>query len=169
MMWFLPDRGRRHRLLLRYFRAVLPVYARMGEVHVCDEPLGGTAWIAPGRLPLSTRDDLAMLPIELRVFGRHPRRALGGERAMERGHPHEPHWYLDYIGVEARGRNRGAGSALLRPMLERCDAGAVPAYLNAGSPESRRLYERHGFVAFAEFRLPFGGPPLWRMWREPRA
>jgi hypothetical protein len=35
----------------------------------------------------------------------------------------------------------------------RADFGLIPAALAA---------------AFAsEFRLPFGGPPLWRMWRDP--
>ena len=43
----------------------------------------------------------------------------------------------------------------------------MPAYLNAGSPRSRDLYLRHGFEVTEEFRLPEGGPPLWRMWREP--
>lgn len=32
----------------------------------------------------------------------------------------------------------------------------------------RRVYERHGFEVTEEFRLPKGGPPLWRMWREPQ-
>ena len=54
-------------------------------------------------------------------------------------------------------------------MLARCDMEHRGAYLNAGSPRSRDLYLRHGFVVRSEFRLPFGGPPLWRMWREPGA
>ncbi|MGH2969837.1 MAG: GNAT family N-acetyltransferase, partial [Solirubrobacteraceae bacterium] len=78
------------------------------------------------------------------------------------------HWYLDYIAVEPAGQGRGIGSALLRPMLERCDAERMPAYLNASTARSRDLYARHGFEVRSEFRLPFGGPPLWRMWR-PRA
>jgi len=40
-----------------------------------------------------------------------------------------------------------------------------PAYLHAGSPRNRDLYLRHGFRLTAEVRHPFGGPPLWRMWR----
>jgi hypothetical protein len=55
----------------------------------------------------------------------------------------------------------------MRPRLERCDAEGIAAYLNAGSTRSRDLYLRHGFEVVEEFRLPFGGPPLWRMWRRP--
>ena len=64
-------------------------------------------------------------------------------------------------------QGRGIGSALMGPVLERCDAERMPAYLNAGSARSRDLYARHGFEVTEEFRLPDGGPPLWRMWREP--
>ena len=101
------------------------------------------------------------------MFGRRPRRGIGGLRALERHHPHDPHWYLDYIAVEPGGQGVGAGSALLAPMLARCDTEGRPAYLNAGSERSRDLYLRHGFAVRSELRLPFGGPPLWRMWREP--
>ena len=45
----------------------------------------------------------------------------------------------------------------------------IPAYLEASTPRNRALYLRHGFVVLDEMRLPGGGPPLWRMWREPVA
>jgi predicted N-acetyltransferase YhbS len=86
---------------------------------------------------------------------------------MESGHPTTPHYYLDSLGVEPEWQGMGLGSALMRPVLERCDREAMPAYLNAGSPRSRDLYMRHGFEVTEEFTLPDGGPPLWRMWRQP--
>jgi GNAT superfamily N-acetyltransferase len=139
-----------------------------GVVSVADDAAGAALWLAPGRWPLAPSEQLRVLPTELRVFGRWPRRGIGGLRALDRHHPSEPHWYLDYIGVHPHAQGRGSGSALLAPMLARCDAEGAPAYLNAGSPRSRELYRRHGFEVTAELRLPFGGPPLWRMWRVPR-
>ena len=65
-------------------------------------------------------------------------------------------------------QGHGIGSALLRPVLERCDADGVAAYLEATSSENRRLYERHGFRVVRELPLP-AGPSLWAMWREPEA
>jgi hypothetical protein len=44
----------------------------------------------------------------------------------------------------------------------------MPAYHEGTTPRNRALYERHGYVNQGEFTLPDGGPPLWRMWREPR-
>lgn len=169
MSWFVPDTRRRRAMLVRYFESVVPrLYMPAGETWMSPDPVGAAVWVAPGRAGYGARSQLRVLPALLRLFGRWPRRALLGLPAIVRGEPSDPHWYLEYIGVEASGRGRGTGSALLGPVLERCDAERVPAYLNAGSPDSRRLYLRHGFEATEEFRLPFGGPPLWRMWREPR-
>jgi hypothetical protein len=41
------------------------------------------------------------------------------------------------------------------------------AYLETGRPRSRDFFARHGFTVTEELRLPGGGPPVWRMWREP--
>ncbi|MGB0096249.1 MAG: GNAT family N-acetyltransferase, partial [Solirubrobacteraceae bacterium] len=61
---------------------------------------------------------------------------------------------------------QGIGSALMKPMLDRCDRDGMPAYLEATSERNRRLYLRHGFDVTGEIRLP-DGPSMWPMWREP--
>lgn len=87
---------------------------------------------------------------------------------MERKHPHEPHWYLPAIGITPAWQGRGYGAALLRPMLERCDAERLPAYLEASTPRNVALYERNGFTVVEEGHYARDAPPLWRMWREPK-
>jgi len=57
----------------------------------------------------------------------------------------------------------------MHPVLSRCDRERRPAYLEASSTRSRDLYARHGFAVEEEIRLPGDGPPMWRMWREPRS
>ena len=86
---------------------------------------------------------------------------------MESRLPDEPHWHLFFLGVDPERQGQGVGSALMRPMLERLDREGTPVYLEASTERSRALYIRHGFVCLDEVRLPGGGPPLWRMWREP--
>jgi GNAT superfamily N-acetyltransferase len=125
--------------------------------------------VPPGRWRLGFFQQLKLLPGMIRVFGRDLGRAQRGLTVMDSGHPRSPHWYLDSLGVEPERQGTGIGSALMRPVLERCDRERMPAYLNAGSPRSRELYRRHGFEVTEEFRLPEDGPSLWRMWREPRA
>jgi GNAT superfamily N-acetyltransferase len=85
---------------------------------------------------------------------------------LDETHPHEPCWYLNLLGVAAGHQGTGIGSGLLEVALARSDRDGIPAYLEATSPDNRRLYERHGFVV--ERRLDsYGGPPLWAMWRQP--
>ncbi|MFE4644295.1 GNAT family N-acetyltransferase, partial [Streptomyces sp. NPDC056730] len=65
-------------------------------------------------------------------------------------------------------QGRGLGRALIEPVLERCDREGLPAYLEASSERSRRLYERLGFTfTGTTVDLP-DGPHMWPMWREPR-
>ncbi len=80
-------------------------------------------------------------------------------------HPHDrPHFYLFLLGAAVHGN--GTGSALLQPVLERCDADGLPAYLESSSARNVSFYERHGFRLQWE-AAPEGGPVLRGMWREP--
>ena len=80
-------------------------------------------------------------------------------------HPTEPHWYLPLIGVDVTRHGCGYGSALLRHALERCDRDRLPAYLEATSPRSKALYERHGFEELGVIQAG-GSPPMWPMLRQ---
>jgi len=85
---------------------------------------------------------------------------------MARLHPTEPHWYLPLIGVKPRQQGQGLGAALLRPILEKCDAMHLPAYLEATSSRSLPLYRRHGFKAIGEIKVR-DCPPIIPMLRLP--
>ena len=92
----------------------------------------------------------------------------GGLNSAESDHPTEPHYYLPFLGVEPENQGRGMGSALMHPVLSRCDADRTAAYLESSTPRNRALYERHGFEVMSEFKLGSRGPSLWRMWRGAR-
>ena len=96
-------------------------------------------------------------------------RTLVETRRIERLHPRGPHWYLFAIGVDPDHQGRGVGSALLRAVLDTCDARGEAAYLEASTRENARLYERHGFRATGEVAFAPGGPGVTLMWREPVA
>ena len=77
------------------------------------------------------------------------------------------HEYLWMIGVAPGRQGEGLGTALIGAVLDRCDREGLPAYLEASSARSRRLYERLGFEpAGPVLDLP-DGPAMWPMWREP--
>ena len=86
---------------------------------------------------------------------------------MTANHPHEPHWYLNVVSTVPANQGQGLGTAVLQPVLARCDADGSRAYLESTNPRNHTLYHRHGFVDAGEIRVE-GGPSLTPMWRDPR-
>lgn len=140
-----------------------------GEVYVTDGLEGGAFWIPPGKYDTSLRAQLRLIPNLTRAAGL-PRllATISALEAVEREHPSEPHFYLPMIGIDPPHQGRGLGTALMRPVLERCDRERVPAYLETGTERNLPLYERNGFRIAEATRLGKDGPPMWLMWRDPQ-
>jgi ribosomal protein S18 acetylase RimI-like enzyme len=138
------------------------------EVYETADGAGVACWLPPGKAHMSIGEQLRLFPEMIKVLGGDLPRTLSAMSAMEKDHPHEPHWYLNLIGVDPSAQSRGHGSALIAHTLQRCDAAGLPSYLDSNTERSIPLYERHGFEVTEEVRLPKGGPPFWRMWREAR-
>ncbi|MCA1841709.1 MAG: GNAT family N-acetyltransferase [Actinobacteria bacterium] len=164
----LPNDGRRMGKLDRGFDLFLRrIYMPHDECYTVEGTAGGALWAPPGEWKLSALAQLALLPAMARTYGSELTRVLRVLGYMEKHHPEEPHYYLAFLGVEPAHQGRGIGSKLMHPVLSRCDRESIPAYLEASTPRSRALYERHGFELIEEMKLPGNGPPSWRMWREP--
>ena len=165
--WMAPDPATRVERLTRFFEFQTDAFSvPHGEVLLAED-VGAALWMPPGRWQAPPLLVLRNLPRMGRVFGRRTALMLRGLSRAERDHPRELHWYLPFAGVATAHQGRGVGSALLAPVLARCDADGVPAYLEATSERNRALYLRHGFVDRHEIELP-DGPTLWGMWREPQ-
>lgn len=79
--------------------------------------------------------------------------------------PTFPHSYLELIVTVPRYRGRGAGAAVLATRTRELAAAGLPAYLEASTERSARLYTRQGFVRTGETHtLPEDGPTLVPMW-----
>jgi GNAT superfamily N-acetyltransferase len=59
----------------------------------------------------------------------------------------EMHGYVSNLYVLPDRRGHGTGGALLAAAMQACDARRVDAVILWPTPESRSLYERHGFAA----------------------
>lgn len=156
--------GRRVRLE-RAFRLFLErLYAPDGSSYTIGETDGGALWLSPGAYPPPPTRQLRMLPGLARVFGlRALPKALRDLGRMESIHPKRgPHWYLGFLGVDPSKQGQGIGSRLLKPVLERCDADRLPAYLETSNPANLPLYRRHGFEVIAECDIA-AGPHIWGM------
>jgi GNAT superfamily N-acetyltransferase len=171
--WVLRGDVRRMKVLRRGFELFLRrVWLAEQHVYTTAGTAGVAVWEPPGAWKHGVADQLRLLPRMLAVFGKHSPRTLRSLTVLEAGHPaepaHPPHYYLAFLGVDPPWQGRGLGAALMSPVLKRCDAERVPAYLEASSPRNRALYERHGFAVTQEFALGRDAPLQWRMWREPR-
>ena len=166
--WCFPNESDRLERLGRFYAEIfLPRMALGRDEIYADEGLNGVAsWTPPGLGHMTPMENLRLLPRLAAVCGRGLPRALRALSYLESQFPEEPHWHLPFLGVSPGSQGRGIGSSLMRPILERCDRDGTPAYLEASTPRNRALYLRHGFVVLDEIRLPGGGPPLWRMWRD---
>lgn len=92
---------------------------------------------------------------------------LGALATVGEAHPHEPpHWYLAAVATRRQHQGTGCAPLVIDPVLARCDADGLPAYLESSNPRNVGFYERLGFVVTGEIQVP-GGPVLIPMWREP--
>ena len=165
----LPDRSTRRRRLEALYRLLFVPDALRDDGCYTTADRGCVALWKPADAPRpSLLEALRLAPGLARVLGRQTPRALRVLTYMEAQVPQEPHSHLVLLGTDPRWQGQGLGSLVLRETLAPLDRERVPAYLEASTPRSRALYLRHGFAVMNEVRLPGGGPPLWRMWRDPQ-
>jgi GNAT superfamily N-acetyltransferase len=165
--WALPDEDRRQRLLPEFFALFTRAFLRHQETYTTGgDVVAAALWAPPGAVPVSGEDAEELGQQIEELAGPDAPRFLGVNKLFDDHHPHGSYWYLQFMGVAPGWQGQGIGSALMAPILERCDREGVRAYLDATSERNKRLYERHGFEAEDPFAAQ-GGPPLWPMWRQP--
>lgn len=98
------------------------------------------------------------------VFGPDAVRWRTLDELMTGHHLASPHHYLFAIGVLPDYQGNGLGGALLAHGHRRF--GGMTSYLEASSPDSRRLSHRHGYTDLGRIGLP-DGPSPWRMQHNP--
>jgi GNAT superfamily N-acetyltransferase len=166
--WWIPDADRRRATLRPFFELFVGTFLAHDLVYVDADTTGTVVWGPPSN-PLGIEDEDAFgAQLERVVAGIDLPRVFEITTTLAEQHPTDPHFYLQWAAVLPQRQGRGIGSALLAPVLERCDREGMPAYTEATSLRNRRLYERNGFTFVSEL-APAGGPPLYRMWREPAA
>ena len=166
--WIHPDDARRRNVLPGFFSLFAETLKRHDELYVAGDGTGAALWAPPGQ-PVAPEEEAEEFGRRLEeMSGEDAERAFAVGKLIDEHHPPGSYYFLQFMGVEPASQGRGIGSALLAHMLERCDREGERAYLDATSPRNKKYYERHGFRASGEY-APEGGPPLWPMWRVPRA
>jgi len=167
--WVIPDRRRRMRVMTGIYRARLRhLYLPRGEAWTTSGSVGGALWIPPGVPKHSVRDQVAEAVAALPGIGLGgARRGARMEQLLDEHKPGKPHWYLEVLSIDPAHQRQGHGTTLLEPVLTRCDAEGMPAFLETNRESNLPYYRRFGFELTERISLS-DSPPLWLMWRDPR-
>lgn len=156
----------------RFFEIMARAQLRHGLVYRTPGNEAAAIWAPPGAWKLPVSQIVKNAPAFVRVFGRRMLPNLGVLNLLEKAHPHEPHYYLEFIGTDPTQQGKGMGSHLIRPMIERCDTEGVGAYLESSKESNIAFYARFGFevskVITHKGSSGVPGPQQWLMWRNPR-
>ncbi|NEY32539.1 GNAT family N-acetyltransferase [Streptomyces sp. PRKS01-65] len=167
--WVFPGAAHRRRTHPRLMAAFTDLVLAEGRVDVTEDGAACALWLSvPAGAHAGDPDDDGPARMRAAVDPDNERVELIG-RLTAAIHPSDrAHEYLWMIGVTPGRQGEGLGTALIGSVLDRCDRENLPAYLEASSDRSRRLYERLGFARTGPVLDLPDGPPMWPMWREPR-
>ena len=162
MTWVFPDPDARLEQTTMLFAGLASDFlSARGTIHILDDA-SMSMWQPPGAGDAENAET-GDLP-----FPDDANQRIGVlVAAMAASHPHDPHWYLNFLSTVPGRQGQGLGGRTMQPVLRTCDTEASPAYLEATSTRNMGLYQRHGFVQTGEISVP-DGPSLYPMWRDPR-
>ncbi len=165
--WVFPGEEYRRATHPRLMAEFTDIVLTVGRIDVTEDGAACALWMS---VPAGADDQDDEGPARLReAVDPENERVESIGRLTARIHPTDrAHEYLWMIGTAPERQGEGLGTALMASVLDRCDREDRPAYLEASSARSRRLYERLGFELVGRpLDLP-DGPRMWPMWREPR-
>jgi len=173
--FFVPDPVTQTKALLGFMGAAVADAKPFDEVwvaHTDGKIACAAVWLPPGTYPRGVGRDALVNLRSVPTFMRAGRRLSGAVRllgALDKVHHElaEPHYYLAILGTDPLFQRTGAGSAALQPVLDRCDADGLTAYLETQKEENLAYYSRHAFELTRVVELS-GVPPVWTMTRKPR-
>lgn len=169
LSWLFPDARTRVRRVTAMERLVMRKVAMPVGRHLLttSDRAGLASWAPPGTWQVPMTRFVRVLPRLVPIMRSGLVRLGRGFAVLDQHHPHEPHWYLEGLATDPPRQRRGIGAALMAPVLARCDAEGVGAYLETQQEANVPYYRRHGFDVIDEVDLPARGPHMWLMWRDP--
>ena len=167
--WMFEDPVSRPGHLLRMQTFVLETGLPHGHVYTDPSLRAAAIWAPPDVAMLDDESGGALARLMTESIGEKAGEKLAAMAQLASAHPREPHFYLFTLGTRADAQSRGLGARVIEPVLTRCDADGLPAYLESSNPRNVPFYERHGFRVTSEILLADDGPVMHTMWREPSA
>lgn len=162
------DNKRAHGIESLFRACIADLCLRHENVFTTEDVSGGALWFPPDTSEISFIRQLSLANKMIPFSGWTGllRLALSQDRAHKK-HPRGKYYYLQFIGVDPSHRGTGTGAALLKPVLDICDAEKCGAYLESSKETNIGFYRRFGFEVTGRIVLGKSAPPVWSMWRSP--
>lgn len=164
-IYLFPDERRRQSGFAGFSGLAIDAFGAGAHVLTNDAVQGAAIWQLPSPRPLGFLQQAGLACRMLWLIRGGVRRAIRLGDFMSAHHLREPHYYLAALGTDPDFQGRGIGSALMQPVLDRCDKQRIPAYLESSKRANIPFYNKHGFELIEELQIP-DGPPLWPMIRR---
>jgi ribosomal protein S18 acetylase RimI-like enzyme len=165
---FSPEK--RLRNLTADFAAEMGVCIRYGyPLQICDDGkvVAAAVIYPPGSLPLPWIEQARLFIKSILGHDYYDIQPwLRWLAEIDKIHPQESHYYLEYLGVAPEYQGQGFGSTIMQYITARADKENTGCYLETASPANVPLYQRHGFKVITEKQII--GLKSWFMWRPAR-
>ena len=168
----LPEEDKRRKLISWIYDKTLRYCFLYGTMHTLPSLEGAACWLPPGRTELTIgrilRSGLISMPLRMGPAAYMRFSAyIDCSNELRRQNSADTYWYLWVLGVDPPHQGQGVGGKLIRPVLEQADASGTACYLETEVERNLAFYERHGFRAVAEARVPGLDVRTWSLVREP--
>jgi len=169
--YLFPDPKRRAAQLRFLYSRTVAMYRGMGGAYMTDDCSGVALWTPPqyrhgaGAWRHVCAGFLAT-PFHLGL--ERVRSRIGALRDIDRRHRaevSEPHWSLEVIGADPARQRSGAGTALIRHVLDQADRNRLPAYVITHEEKNVAYYQRFGFRLIGDTPFEPGAPPTCSLLR----
>jgi len=125
-------------------------------------------WAPPGKWKIGILQIIRYTPRFLRLYGNRFFSNLEMLYDIERVHPTEAHYYLEFLGTDPQHQGKGFGRALMEPMIKRADQEGMGIYLENSNEKNNAFYAKFDFKVRRIMKYSRNGPSTWLMWRDPR-
>lgn len=164
--WLYPQVEERAAMSEAWFELVLGRALSMG--HSYRTAAGFVNWVPPDvHFPGPADIELAVDLLQ-RQIGERAATALGIIGEVGAVFPETPRFHCIYVGVQPRHQRGGDGEALMRRVLDVCDAEGIAASLTSTNDVNLGFYRRLGFEEIGAVPIADAGSVMRPMWREPQ-
>ena len=153
---------------LPFFRVFLKMQIPHGLTFATQGFESVSVWAPPDHWKVPFSQIARNTPTFLKLYKPAVPAEPAGAADIERRHPKEPHYYLEFVGTSPAAQGKGMGTKVIAPMCARADAEGVGLYLESSKESNVPFYSRFGFEVRETLQHRRHGPTMWLMWRSPR-